>query len=218
MLYKINNKITLVNPLLFIGNGSQGRVYQNKEKAVKIYYNIYTDLDYIREKDEQLSNISTKYIILPEEGVFNLTGRYRGYQMEYIDLDKTSNKKILNTTKADLNENLLQLEEDANAISKANFYMFDITSSIHFNGKFYVFGTNIYFNTNLKNSLFFPRGINVQANNLDVVKSGICNLINREMMLNDEEKQRVIFLFSNIQEFGEKLGDGETIKQYILRK
>lgn len=219
MIYKINNKIIIINPFQCLGSGIQGNVYKYQDKALKIYDKIYRT-KYNQDRDETLSTLSTKYIILPEESVFSTFTKYCGYKMPYIDLD--NDKKITDCTKEDLKENLFELIEDINVISKNDFKMEDVKLNTVFNGKIYVLDSSCYFQEGKEDEIvkFILRRKkgNILEDNIAAVKSGIHNLICNELILDKESELRMIDLFSNINSFSKKLGEGETIKQYILRK
>lgn len=219
MIYKIDNKVIIINPFTPIGNGFQGIVYKRKNKAIKIYRKLFM-IDYRQEMDELLSTIPTEYIILPEKSVFNLLNKYCGYQMDYIDLE--DHPSILDATKEDLCENLFQLIEDINMVSQKKVVMTDVFNNVFFNGKIYVMDSSYYYqegrNDELARFLFRKQNKNILEENINSVKGGIYNLISKEITINKEEEKRMVDLFSDVNTFGKKLGEGETIKQYILKR
>ena len=220
MFYYINKKIIYINPLERKNIGTEGKVYRRGDKAIKIYHSIYNDLNYMQSKDKRLSTISTNYIIMPEEGVFSIKGRYCGYTQKYIEGLDSKTTSILDATSKDLKENLYELREDVIKLSQANFLMSDAYVNTFYNGKVYILDTSRYIDLNNELELYGFDRKNILKSNLNILRECLIYLTTRPF-LNMSSKtidERAMSLFEDVTKIDQKLGTDETIREYILRK
>ena len=161
MEYFIGENKELFVPDKKIGQGFEGVVYLNKKsnEAVKIFSK-YNKLNV--DTAEKMTQINTKYILLPRRLVYDEFDNYAGYTTKYIE----SNKPMTSSTlvnypiihllylfsklykEVDLISNhkllLADLENPGNYIYNGNFYLVD-PGYYHFVGNSYesVLGKNI---------------------------------------------------------------------------
>ncbi|MBD9106244.1 hypothetical protein EGP99_00330 [bacterium] len=161
MEYFIGENKELFVPDKKIGQGFEGVVYLNKKsnEAVKIFSK-YNKLNI--ETAEKMTQIHTKYILLPRRLVFDEFDNYAGYTTKYIETNKPMTSSTLVNypiiyllylfsklyKEVDLISNhkllLADLENPDNYIYNGNFYLVD-PGYYHFVGNSYesVLGKNI---------------------------------------------------------------------------
>ena len=161
MEYFIGENKELFVPGEKIGQGFEGVVYLNKKsnEAVKIFSK-YNKLNI--ETAEKMTQIRTKYILLPRRLVFDEFDNYAGYTTKYIETNKPMTSSTLVNypiiyllylfsklyKEVDLISNhkllLADLENPDNYIYNGNFYLVD-PGYYHFVGTSYesVLGKNI---------------------------------------------------------------------------
>ena len=161
MEYFIGENKELFVPEKKIGEGFEGVVYLNKKsnEAVKIFSK-YNKLNI--ETAEKMTQIHTKYILLPRRLVFDEFDNYAGYTTKYIETNKPMTSSTLVNypiiyllylfsklyKEVDLISNhkllLADLENPDNYIYNGNFYLVD-PGYYHFVGNSYesVLGKNI---------------------------------------------------------------------------
>lgn len=161
MEYFIGENKELFVPDKKIGQGFEGVVYLNKKsnEAVKIFSK-YNKLNI--ETAEKMTQIHTKYILLPRRLVFDEFDNYAGYTTKYIETNKPMTSSTLVNypiiyllylfsklyKEVDLISNhkllLADLENPDNYIYNGNFYLVD-PGYYHFVGTSYesVLGKNI---------------------------------------------------------------------------
>lgn len=161
MEYFIGENKELFVPDKKIGQGFEGVVYLNKKsnEAVKIFSK-YNKLNI--ETAEKMTQINTKYILLPRRLVFDEFDNYAGYTTKYIETNKPMTSSTLVNypiiyllylfsklyKEVDLISNhkllLADLENPDNYIYNGNFYLVD-PGYYHFVGTSYesVLGKNI---------------------------------------------------------------------------
>lgn len=153
MEYFIGENKELFVPDKKIGQGFEGVVYLNKKsnEAVKIFSK-YNKLNI--ETAEKMTQIHTKYILLPRRLVFDEFDNYAGYTTKYIETNKPMTSSTLVNypiiyllylfsklyKEVDLISNhkllLADLENPDNYIYNGNFYLVD-PGYYHFVGKSY---------------------------------------------------------------------------------
>lgn len=161
MEYFIGENKELFVPDKKIGQGFEGVVYLNKKsnEAVKIFSK-YNKLNI--ETAEKMTQIHTKYILLPRRLVFDEFDNYAGYTTKYIETNKPMTSSTLVNypiiyllylfsklyKEVDLISNhkllLADLDNPGNYIYNGNFYLVD-PGYYHFVGTSYesVLGKNI---------------------------------------------------------------------------
>lgn len=161
MEYFIGENKELFVPEKKIGQGFEGVVYLNKKsnEAVKIFSK-YNKLNI--ETAEKMTQIHTKYILLPRRLVYDEFDNYAGYTTKYIETNKPMTSSTLVNypiiyllylfsklyKEVDLISNhkllLADLENPDNYIYNGNFYLVD-PGYYHFVGNSYesVLGKNI---------------------------------------------------------------------------
>lgn len=161
MEYFIGENKELFVPDKKIGQGFEGVVYLNKKsnEAVKIFSK-YNKLNI--ETAEKMTQINTKYILLPRRLVYDEFDNYAGYTTKYIETNKPMTSSTLVNypiiyllylfsklyKEVDLISNhkllLADLENPDNYIYNGNFYLVD-PGYYHFVGNSYesVLGKNI---------------------------------------------------------------------------
>lgn len=161
MEYFIGENKELFVPDKKIGQGFEGVVYLNKKsnEAVKIFSK-YNKLNI--ETAEKMTQIHTKYILLPRRLVFDEFDNYAGYTTKYIETNKPMTSSTLVNypiiyllylfsklyKEVDLISNhkllLADLDNPGNYIYNGNFYLVD-PGYYHFVGNSYesVLGKNI---------------------------------------------------------------------------
>lgn len=161
MEYFIGENKELFVPDKKIGQGFEGVVYLNKKsnEAVKIFSK-YNKLNI--ETAEKMTQIHTKYILLPRRLVFDEFDNYAGYTTKYIETNKPMTSSTLVNypiiyllylfsklyKEVDLISNhkllLADLDNPDNYIYNGNFYLVD-PGYYHFVGNSYesVLGKNI---------------------------------------------------------------------------
>lgn len=153
MEYFIGENKELFVPEKKIGQGFEGVVYLNKKsnEAVKIFSK-YNKLNI--ETAEKMTQIHTKYILLPRRLVFDEFDNYAGYTTKYIETNKPMTSSTLVNypiiyllylfsklyKEVDLISNhkllLADLDNPGNYIYNGNFYLVD-PGYYHFVGNFY---------------------------------------------------------------------------------
>lgn len=153
MEYFIGENKELFVPEKKIGQGFEGVVYLNKKsnEAVKIFSK-YNKLNI--ETAEKMTQINTKYILLPRRLVYDEFDNYAGYTTKYIETNKPMTSSTLVNypiiyllylfsklyKEVDLISNhkllLADLENPDNYIYNGNFYLVD-PGYYHFVGKSY---------------------------------------------------------------------------------
>ncbi len=153
MEYFIGENKELFVPDKKIGQGFEGVVYLNKKsnEAVKIFSK-YTKLNI--ETAEKMTQIHTKYILLPRRLVFDEFDNYAGYTTKYIETNKPMTSSTLVNypiiyllylfsklyKEVDLISNhkllLADLDNPGNYIYNGNFYLVD-PGYYHFVGNSY---------------------------------------------------------------------------------
>lgn len=153
MEYFIGENKELFVPDKKIGQGFEGVVYLNKKsnEAVKIFSK-YNKLNI--ETAEKMTQIHTKYILLPRRLVFDEFDNYAGYTTKYIETNKPMTSSTLVNypiiyllylfsklyKEVDLISNhkllLADLENPDNYIYNGNFYLVD-PGYYHFVGNSY---------------------------------------------------------------------------------
>ena len=153
MEYFIGENKELFVPDKKIGQGFEGVVYLNKKsnEAVKIFSK-YNKLNI--ETAEKMTQINTKYILLPRRLVFDEFDNYAGYTTKYIETNKPMTSSTLVNypiiyllylfsklyKEVDLISNhkllLADLENPDNYIYNGNFYLID-PGYYHFVGNSY---------------------------------------------------------------------------------
>lgn len=153
MEYFIGENKKLFVPDKKIGQGFEGVVYLNKKsnEAVKIFSK-YNKLNI--ETAEKMTQIHTKYILLPRRLVFDEFDNYAGYTTKYIETNKPMTSSTLVNypiiyllylfsklyKEVDLISNhkllLADLDNPGNYIYNRNFYLVD-PGYYHFVGKSY---------------------------------------------------------------------------------
>lgn len=153
MEYFIGENKELFVPDKKIGQGFEGVVYLNKKsnEAVKIFSK-YNKLNI--ETAEKMTQIHTKYILLPRRLVFDEFDNYAGYTTKYIETNKPMTSSTLVNypiiyllylfsklyKEVDLISNhkllLADLDNPGNYIYNGNFYLVDPGYS-HFVGNSY---------------------------------------------------------------------------------
>lgn len=161
MEYFIGENKELFVPEKKIGQGFEGVVYLNKKsnEAVKIFSK-YNKLNV--DTAEKMTQINTKYILLPRRLVYDEFDNYAGYTTKYIETNKPMTSSTLVNypiiyllylfsklyKEVDLISNhkllLADLENPDNYIYNGNFYLVD-PGYYHFVGNSYesVLGKNI---------------------------------------------------------------------------
>lgn len=161
MEYFIGENKELFVPEKKIGQGFEGVVYLNKKsnEAVKIFSK-YNKLNV--DTAEKMTQINTKYILLPRRLVFDEFDNYAGYTTKYIETNKPMTSSTLVNypiiyllylfsklyKEVDLISNhkllLADLDNPDNYIYNGNFYLVD-PGYYHFVGTSYesVLGKNI---------------------------------------------------------------------------
>lgn len=153
MEYFIGENKELFVPEKKIGQGFEGVVYLNKKsnEAVKIFSK-YNKLNI--ETAEKMTQIHTKYILLPRRLVFDEFDNYAGYTTKYIETNKPMTSSTLVNypiiyllylfsklyKEVDLISNhkllLADLDNPGNYIYNGNFYLVD-PGYYHFVGNSY---------------------------------------------------------------------------------
>ena len=153
MEYFIGENKELFVPDKKIGQGFEGVVYLNKKsnEAVKIFSK-YNKLNI--ETAEKMTQIHTKYILLPRRLVFDEFDNYAGYTTKYIETNKPMTSSTLVNypiiyllylfsklyKEVDLISNhkllLADLDNPGNYIYNGNFYLVD-PGYYHFVGNSY---------------------------------------------------------------------------------
>lgn len=153
MEYFIGENKELFVPEKKIGQGFEGVVYLNKKsnEAVKIFSK-YNKLNV--DTAEKMTQINTKYILLPRRLVYDEFGNYAGYTTKYIETNKPMTSSTLVNypiiyllylfsklyKEVDLISNhkllLADLENPDNYIYNGNFYLVD-PGYYHFVGNSY---------------------------------------------------------------------------------
>lgn len=153
MEYFIGENKELFVPEKKIGQGFEGVVYLNKKsnEAVKIFSK-YNKLNI--ETAEKMTQINTKYILLPRRLVYDEFDNYAGYTTKYIETNKPMTSSTLVNypiiyllylfsklyKEVDLISNhkllLADLDNPDNYIYNGNFYLVD-PGYYHFVGKSY---------------------------------------------------------------------------------
>ena len=161
MEYFIGENKELFVPDKKIGQGFEGVVYLNKKsnEAVKIFSK-YNKLNV--DTAEKMTQINTKYILLPRRLVYDEFDNYAGYTTKYIETNKPMTSSTLVNypiiyllylfsklyKEVDLISNhkllLADLDNPGNYIYNGNFYLVD-PGYYHFVGNSYesVLGKNI---------------------------------------------------------------------------
>lgn len=139
-------------PNIYIGAGSEGRVYYNPktQEAIKIFY-LFNGYDANMDEMEALkmSKIETKYILLPRRLVYDERGIFMGYTTPFIR--KSWNMKeeaLLNYPSVLLRYLLAKLYKDTEIISKHRLIINDILNkpdNYIFNGSFYLVDPGYYY-------------------------------------------------------------------------
>lgn len=82
---KTGNTIKLTDAN-FIASGGEGKVYKTNSGIVKIYHEpLKAKQNGLNDKIEMLSHIQHKFIISPEESVYDKNGDFVGYRMPFCD-------------------------------------------------------------------------------------------------------------------------------------
>lgn len=141
MEYFIGENKELFVPDKKIGQGFEGIVYLNKKsnEAVKIFSK-YNKLNI--ETAEKMTQIHTKYILLPRRLVYNEKGFFEGYTTPYIDRNINLND-LQNYT-----ELVTNLYKDIDVISMHKLVINDIYNkpdNYIYNGSIYLIDPGFYY-------------------------------------------------------------------------
>lgn len=223
MLYIADDKEIFLNPLKLIGKGTEGKVYKYKDKAIKIYHknNPNNQMVNHEESDEILKNIKTTYTILPETGVYTLTGYYCGHQMKYMDF--STEESLVDTKIKDFSDNLhIIVNEDIAAISDENFLMYDLNRNTRFTSKIYIIDSGRYIHVDRAREITNNTYENIYNLNLDMFKEALYELtmksLGMELEMRSSVHAYVKDLFSDIDNIDRKIDKEETIREYVLKR
>ncbi len=129
----------------FVDLGEEGRVFRDKDLAVKVYHE-FPNKEVLSEKEiNKMKDIETKRIVLPKEVIKN--DKTRGYTMEFI---KGDNESIYTMNKETLVDELNKLREDLEKLGKKKIMISDLRDSnfLSTNDRFYLIDSGDYMITN----------------------------------------------------------------------
>lgn len=161
MFYLNNERITLnLDQMKIIGRGKEGVVYQyNSNRCLKIFHcdRDYCDLLRINEdKFKFFTTVKTKHIILPEELLYNASGKIQAYFMPYVNPSFDLNY-IRNTDVQDVLQQLNDLRADIEILNEYNILMNDLKSShLLYDQGFYLIDSSLYTKYEYDSILDFP--------------------------------------------------------------
>lgn len=133
MKLQLNGKKVTIYPILLkkLGKGTQGKVYQYHNKALKIIRSDSKDLTL--EDYHHLKNIKTKRILLPEDSFTDFDGNLRCYTTELI---KNKNK-LYKMMMTEFLEEVYQTEEELDLLSENYVTVHDwLRKNFMFDGMF----------------------------------------------------------------------------------
>lgn len=139
-----NNNVYINNvPLVLLGSGVDGYVYQYYDKAIKLYRDDYLVKEHLnREQLTLLSSIDSKKIILPKV-LLDSSELNPGYVMNYIN--RENEKDILISDKSNLIVEIRLLEKELELLGKNNFLLNDkLTNNLFYDGKLYLFDSDSF--------------------------------------------------------------------------
>ena len=139
MIYRLDNKtIDIKNKkkLPLIAKGKNGNIYSYGNFAIKVFNNIYEPpID--EETANYLTTIDTNRILLPRKLLF-YEDAFSGYSLKLVP-KKPSVKKLINSPKEQLINNVAALENDIQTISKNNILLSDMSpENVQYNGIIYI--------------------------------------------------------------------------------
>ena len=139
MIYRLEDKqielnVSKKSPL--IAKGKNGNVYGYGTSALKVFDDLYEPpIDY--ETARYMTSIYTDRILLPRKLLF-YNDSFAGYSMKLIQ-KKGNVKKLINSPKEQLINNIKCLEQDVEIISNHRILMSDMSpENVQYNGKLYI--------------------------------------------------------------------------------
>ena len=108
----------------FIGEGMEARVYRKGEDAYKVY-RLFSEVSRLSLADTfYLKNLETKRILLPQDALYTIFGRFRGYVTPYIeDLGLDS---FVSLQKEELSSEFSLLQEDCQLLGEHHIRIHDL--------------------------------------------------------------------------------------------
>lgn len=108
----------------FIGEGMEARVYRKGDSAYKVY-RLFSEVSRLSLADTfYLKDLSTKRILLPQDTLYTVFGRFRGYTTPYIeDLGLDS---FVSLQKDELSSEFSLLKEDCQLLGEHNICIHDL--------------------------------------------------------------------------------------------
>lgn len=122
--------------LPLLAKGKNGNVYCYGNSALKVFNNV-EDPPISLETTRYLTTVNTDRILLPRKILF-FNDAFSGYSLKLVP-KKGNEKKLINSPKKQLIENIAVLEEDINKISKKNILLSDMSpENVKYNGSLYI--------------------------------------------------------------------------------
>ena len=139
MVYKLDDETVELNEykkLPLIAKGKNGNVYCYGNSALKIF-NDTKNPPISKETASYLASIDTSRILLPRKLLF-YEDAFAGYSLKLVQ-KKSNVKKLINSAKDSLIENIDMLEKDISKISKKKILLSGMTpENVKYNGKLYI--------------------------------------------------------------------------------
>ncbi len=226
MVYKLEDKKIDFNekkkhPLL--AKGKTGNVYKYGNSAIKVFHDIH-ELPIKEETAKYLTTIDTERILLPRKLLFyenDISDFFSGYSLKLVP-KKGNIKKLINSPKKQLIENIEALEKDVKTISKKNILLSDMSpDNVQYNGNIYISDPSKYTYLDLKETSELEKLNNFQLHLL------LTELFAEELRKINSSKEtinmfREMFtlrdLDQNPSEFIDDIIDGQnTIKEMVKK-
>lgn len=139
MLYRLEDKTIDLNEkkkLPLLAKGKNGNIYGYGNFAIKVFNN-RENPPISEETADFLTTINTDRILLPRKLLF-YEDAFSGYSLKLVP-KKPNVKKLINSPKEQLIENIVALENDIKTISKRNILLSDMSpENVQYNGTIYI--------------------------------------------------------------------------------
>ena len=139
MIYKLDDKnidLREKKKLSLIAKGKNGNIYGYGNFAIKVFNNI-EEPPISEETAKYLTTINTDRILLPRKLLF-YEDAFSGYSLKLVP-KKPNVKKLINSPKEQLIDNITALESDIKTISKRNILLSDMSpENVQYNGTIFI--------------------------------------------------------------------------------
>ncbi len=200
---------------MYIDEGNEAIVYRKNDKALKIYKE-YCYKDRLNEATaEDLSNIKTRRLLLPEKMIHLIDGKFKGYTTTFIQgyLLSHMNEMLMR----DFMKEISIYDEDIEILSDEHILIADlIRENIKYDSRIYNVDPGSYYKLPKVDKAKIIRN-NQEALNMFVVG----HIFYAIPKLSREKKEKLVNHFQGIDKISrvmkEEAKEDEKVKEYVKR-